>query len=397
MSKERLGVLLIGAGGAVASTVIAGVAMMKKGTERYGMITEAPLGASLGVVDLDNLVFGGWDLRAENLYEAAAHHGVIPPHKLATVENELKTMRPWPGVTSAAHLPSDLGSNLVQAKSFRDELRIMREQVTAFQRENHLSRLVMVNLTSTERYCEVADVHTTIESFEKGLDADDARISPAMKYLYLAITMGIPHANFTPSLSNVPALEALSLSKGVPIAGSDGKTGQTFLKTAIAPAFVVRQLKVDGWYSTNILGNNDGKVLHDPGSNKTKVNSKRGVLDDILGYHVADHQVHIHYYRPRGDAKEAWDNIDLLGFLGEGMQLKINFLCKDSILAAPLVIDMARLLDVAHRAGEKGVQDQLSLFFKSPYPVEGHPVVNDLFAQHQMLQTWAQRVAPRLK
>lgn len=394
---NRVGVLLIGAAGAVASTVIAGVEMMKKGAERHGMLTEGELGATVGAVALEDLVFGGWDLRSGNLYEAAAQHGVIPPHRLATVERELASMRPWPGVTSSTFLPSDLGSNVVQARSFRDELKIMRDQVTGFQREHGLDRLVMVNLTSTERYTEVGDVHRTVEAFEAGLDANDARISPAMKYLYLAIALGIPHANFTPSLSNVPALEALAQRRGVPIAGEDGKTGQTFLKTVLAPAFVVRDLKVDGWYSTNILGNNDGRVLHDPGSNKTKVTSKKGVLDQILGYEVGDHQVHIHYYRPRGDAKEAWDNIDVLGFLGEPMQIKINFLCKDSILAAPLVLDLVRLLDAAHRAGEKGVQRQLSLYFKSPYKVEGQPLVHDLFQQHTMLRDWAARVAPTLR
>jgi small GTP-binding protein len=237
----------------------------------------------------------------------------------------------------------------------------------------------------------------TRKAFEAGLDNDDPRISPAMKYLYLAITMGMPHANFTPSLSNIPALEKLSVKKSVPIAGEDGKTGQTFLKTVLAPAFVVRDLRVDGWYSTNILGNNDGRVLHDPGSNKTKVTSKKGVLDDVLGYTVPDHQVHIHYYKPRGDNKEAWDNIDLLGFVGEPMQLKVNFLCKDSILAAPLVLDLVRLLDAAQRAGEGGVQRQLSLFFKSPYRVEGERTIHDLFAQHTLLKDWAAKVSPALK
>lgn len=395
--NDRIGVLLVGLGGAVASTVVAGVEMMRKGAPRLGMITETELGQAVGAVPLENLVFGGWDLRGNDLYEAALSHGVIGRDRLADVEKELRALRPWPGVTSSTFLPGDLGANVVHARSFRDELRVMREQIAAFQRDQKLTRLVMVNLTSTERYVELADVHRTVEAFEAGLDADDARISPAMKYLYLAVTLGIPHANFTPSRSNVPALEALSEARGVPVAGEDGKTGQTFLKTVLAPAFVVRQLRVEGWYSTNILGNNDGRVLHDPGSNKTKVTSKRGVLDDILGYEVPDHQVHIHYYRPRGDAKEAWDNIDVQGFLGEGMQIKVNFLCKDSILAAPLVLDLVRLLDAAHRVGERGVQRQLSLFFKSPYRKGDAPVVNDLFAQHTLLREWVARVAPDLR
>jgi len=395
--KNRVGLLLVGAAGAVASTVVAGVEMMKKGAPRYGIITEGEIGASVGAVALEDIVFGGWDLRGGDLFEAASHHGVIPPHRLAAVEPELRALRPWPGVTSSAFLPADLGANIVHASSFRDELRIMREQVSTFQREAGLARLVMVNLTSTEKFTRVEAVHETVEAFEAGLDADDPRISPAMKYLYLAITMGIAHGNFTPSLSNVPALEKLAERFGVPIAGEDGKTGQTFLKTVLAPAFVIRDLRVDGWYSTNILGNNDGRVLHDPAANKTKVQSKIGVLDDILGYPVENHQVHIHYYRPRGDAKEAWDNIDLLGFVGEAMQLKVNFLCKDSILAAPIVLDIARLLDAAQRAGERGVQRQLSLFFKSPYRADGLPVVHDVFAQHAMLREWVGRIGSAVR
>ncbi len=227
------------------------------------------------------------------------------------------------------------GKNVVEAKNYRDELKILGGQIEAFKKEHKLDRVVMLNLTSTEKWTEVGNVHKTIEAFEAGLDANDERISPSMKFLYLACKMGIPHGNFTPSLSKIPALEKLSETAGIPISGEDGKTGQTLLKTVLAPMFVVRQLKVDGWYSTNILGNNDGLVLNDPGSNKTKVQSKLSVLENILGYPVPNHQVHIHYYPPRGDAKEAWDNIDLDGFLGEKMQLKVNFLCKDSILAAP--------------------------------------------------------------
>lgn len=394
---NRVGVLLIGSAGAVASTVVAGVALMRRGAPRFGMLSEGELGAAVGACSLDDLVFAGWDLKGGDLYEAALGHAVLPREQLARVEPELRSMRPWPGVSSSAFLANNTGNHVVPAKSFRDELRVLRDQVNAFRREHSLDRLVMVNLTSTERFTELADVHRTVEAFEAGLDADDARISPAMKYLYLAISLSIPHANFTPSRSNVPALEKLAERLGVPVAGEDGKTGQTFLKTVLAPAFVVRDLRVDGWYSTNILGNNDGKVLDDPGSNKTKVLSKKSVLDEILGYPVPDHQVHIHYYRPRGDQKEAWDNIDLLGFLGEPMQLKVNFLCKDSILAAPLVLDLVRLLDAAGRAGERGVQRQLSLFFKSPYRVGAEAPTHDLFVQYEMLQAWATRVSPALR
>ena len=254
----------------------------------------------------------------------------------------------------------------------------------------------MVNLASTERYIEVDDVHRTLAAFEAGLDASDPRISPAMKYLYVACQLGIPHCNFTPSLSKIPALEELAERRGVPIAGEDGKTGQTMLKSVLAPAFAIRQLHVEGWFSTNILGNNDGLVLDDPASCKTKVTSKMKVLDDILGYQVGgSHQVHIHYYKPRGDAKEAWDNIDLVGFLGERMQLKIDFLGKDSILAAPLVIDLVRLLDLAKRHEERGIQRQLSVFFKAPYHTIGERPQHDLFKQHDMLEAWLAKVAAR--
>ncbi len=395
--SNKLGVLVVGAGGAVASTIIGGVALMKKGlVPKVGMLTETPLGEMLPLASIDDLEFGGWDLHTTDLFKAAQHHGVIPRHLLSEMEAELKAVRPWPAMASEAFLGGDLGDNRVEAKSYRDELATMQAQVEAFQKERGVDRSIIVNLASTERHTQIADVHVTPAAFEAGLDANDPRIGPAMRYLYLAITMGMPHVNFTPSLSNIPALDAMSRERGIPIAGEDGKTGQTLLKTVLAPAFAIRQLQVQGWYSTNILGNNDGRVLDDPASNKTKVTSKLGVLDNILGYRVNDHQVHIHYYRPRGDAKEAWDNIDLLGFLGERMQLKVNFLCKDSILAAPLVIDLVRLIDIAHRAGERGMQRQLSLFFKAPYRVEGEPVVHDLFEQYRMLQQWAEKVATGL-
>ena len=390
---KRLGVCIVGSNGAVASTVIAGVALMRRGlVPRNGMITEMKEFAHLGLAPVDGLVFGGWDLRPGSAYEAAVSHEVVPRHLLDAVKDELNAIHPWPGVASPNFLKSMSGRNLVAAASVREELELLGENIAAFQREHDLSRVVIVNLTSTEKFHEVSDVHRTIAAFEAGLDNSDPRISPAQKYLYLACKLGIPHANFTPSLTKVPALEELAESRGVPIAGEDGKTGQTLLKTVLAPGFVVRQLKVDGWFSTNILGNNDGLVLDDPASNRTKVTSKLSVLDSVLGYPVPDHQVHIHYYRPRGDAKEAWDNIDLEGFLGERMQLKVNFLCKDSILAAPLVIDLARLLECAQRRGEYGVQRQLSVFFKAPYHGDGETPVHDLFQQHAMLLAWAARL-----
>ena len=395
---SRLGVCFVGAGGAVASTVIAGVALMKRGlAPRIGMVTETELPQTLGCAPLDSLVFGGWDLRDANIFEAALRERIVPESLLRKVEPELRAIKPWPGVVSPKFLESADATHVVTASSHREELEILTRNVKDFKAANKLDRLIIVNLGSTERHAEVSDVHRTVAAFEAGLQRNDERISPAMKYLYLACKLGVPHVNFTPSLTKVPALEALAESAGIPIAGEDGKTGQTLLKTALAPAFAVRQLQVEGWFSTNILGNNDGQVLDDPESNKTKVASKLSVLDEILGYEVTDHQVHINYYRPRGDEKEAWDNIDVFGFLGERMQIKINFLCKDSILAAPLVVDLVRLIDVAQRCGERGIQRQLSLFFKAPYHRDGERAVNDLFKQNALLQEWVEKVARRLR
>jgi len=392
--NQRLGVCIVGSNGAVASTVIAGVALMRRGlSPRNGMVTESELVRGLKLAPLDGLVFGGWDLTRGSAYEAALRHEVVPRHLLDQVKEELEAIHPWPSVHSSRFLTAGVGKHAVTAGSFRKELEVLEGHIAAFKRAQGVERLVLLNLTSTEKFTEIGDVHRSVAAFEAGLDANDARISPAMKFLYLASKLGIPHANFTPSLSKVPALEELAAQRGVPIAGEDGKTGQTMLKTALAPAFAVRQLKVGGWFSMNILGNNDGLVLDDPAANKTKVTSKKKVLDSILGYAVPNHQVHIHYYKPRGDNKEAWDNIDLEGFLGETMQMKINFLCKDSILAAPLAIDIVRLLDCAEANGESGIQRQLSVFFKAPYHTEGETPEHDLFKQYQMLEEWVARTA----
>ncbi len=395
--NESLGVVFVGLNGAVTSTIVAGVALMKKGlSPRNGMLTDGPLAKMLDVVPLEKLVFGGWDLRADSVYDAALTHGVVPKHMLDQVKEDLINIKPWPGVVSSKFLHSMAGKHLVGADTFRDEIKILSDNITSFKKLHNLDRVVMVNLASTEKFTEVSDIHKTVPAFEAALNASDARISPAMKYLYVSCKMGVPHVNFTPSLTKIPALEKLSEMSGIPICGEDGKTGQTMMKTVLAPAFAIREFKVEGWYSTNILGNNDGLVLNDPESNKTKIQSKIGVIDDILGYKVPNHQVHIHYYPPRGDAKEAWDNIDIEGFLGERMQIKVNFLCKDSILAAPLVIDLFRLMDVAMRNGDAGIQRQMSLFFKSPYASEGERPMHDLFKQYGLLEKWAKTVGTRV-
>ena len=394
---NRIGVAIVGVNGAVASTVIAGVELMKRGlAPRVGMVTErtdARIAESitelLDFAPLENLVFAGWDLQFASTYDGALHHKVLPAHVLEQVRPELERVKPWPAVFAQSYVGKLSGDNVVRASSFRKEIDTLERDLESFRKMQGLDRIVMVNLASTERFLDVQPVHRDLRAFEAGLDRSDPAITPAMRYFYAANELRIPYCNFTPSLTNVPALAEHAAETGNPYAGMDGKTGQTLLKTALASMFRARRLIIEGWYSTNVLGNSDGLVLDDPSSNKTKVMSKSAVLDSIVGYHVANHQVHIHYYKPRGDSKEAWDNVDIIGFAGVPMQIKVNFLCQDSVLAAPLVIDLVRLLDVAKRAGERGIQRQLSMFFKSPYHAPGEPPVHDLFKQEKLLLDWA--------
>jgi myo-inositol-1-phosphate synthase len=383
--------------------MIAGVLLMKRGlAPRIGMVTErtdAKVGESLpdllDLASIDQLVFAGWDVRFANVFEGALHHKVLPRETLAVVEEELRAIQPWPGVFSRAYAENVQGEHVVPELSYREQVGIIRRNIEDFKKASSLTRVVVVNLGSTEAFLEPSAVHESLEAFEHGLDRDDPAITPAMRYFYAANQAGAAYCNFTPSLTNVPALAEHAVMHRTPFAGMDGKTGQTLVKTALAAMFRVRRLHIEGWYSTNVLGNNDGLVLDSPGSNKTKLISKAAVLDSIVGYKVENHHVHIHYYKPRGDSKEAWDNIDIVGFAGIPMQMKINFLCQDSALAAPLVLDLVRLLDVAQRCGERGVQPQLAMFFKSPWHAEGQPAVHDLFAQEQMLLAWAREVSRR--
>jgi myo-inositol-1-phosphate synthase len=400
---NRIGVAIVGVNGAVASTVIAGVELMKRGlSPRIGMVTErvdARIAESitelLDFAPLENLVFAGWDLQFANVFEGALHHKVLPAHILEQVRPELERITPWPAVFGKDYVSKLSGENVVRASGHREEIAILSRNLETFRKNAGLDRIVVVNLASTENFLEVQPVHRDLRSFEAGLDANDPAITPAMRYFYVANAQHAPYCNFTPSLTNVPALAEHANVTGNPFAGMDGKTGQTLLKTALASMFRARRLVIDGWYSTNFLGNGDGLVLDAPGSNKTKVLSKSAVLDSIVGYHVENHQVHIHYYKPRGDSKEAWDNIDIIGFAGVPMQIKVNFLCQDSALAAPLVIDLVRLLDVAKRAGERGIQRQLSIFFKSPYHAPGEAPVHDLFKQEKLLLDWARTHATK--
>lgn len=386
---ERLGVAIVGVGGAVATTVIAGIEMIKAGSNSLSGLPLAARNVD-GLTAYRDMVFGGWDLAEGTIADLALRHGVIGDKELSDGAATLHDMKPWPAVGSVDFCANIDGGNKVAVGGHRQAIARIQDDLARFREQQQVDRVVMINLASTERMPDLdAEALGDIAAFERGLDRDDAAISPAMLYAYAALDAGIPFGNFTPSVAaDVAPLQELAIARGVPVAGKDGKTGQTLLKTVIAPALRDRALHVDGWFSTNILGNSDGKALDDPKSLQSKLSTKKSVLDQILGYPVEDHIVMIHYYRPRGDDKEAWDNIDLTGFLGQKMQLKLNFLCKDSVLAAPLVIEIARLLGLAQARGEGGVQEHLGVFFKMPQTANGGQPVHDFFEQQLILDRW---------
>lgn len=386
---RRVGVLVVGMGGAVASTAAAGIEMLRAGSNDMAGLPLAAVGAQ-GIAAYRNLHFAGWDLHGENLNEAVREHRVLDREQADLVSPALTAMRPWPAVGSVDFCKNVDGTNKVAAKTHRDAVNRIREDIRSHREKTGIDHLVMINLASVERWPDRgATVLATPDAFERGLDSSDPAISPAMLYAYAAIAESVPYGNFTPSLAaDVPALTAMAERANVPVAGKDGKTGQTFIKTVLAPAFRSRSLYVEGWFSTNILGNRDGLALDNPDSLKSKLNTKGSVLDDILGYPVEDHIVDIRYYKPRGDNKEAWDNIDLVGFLGQKMQMKVNFLCRDSILAAPLVIEIARVLDLARQRGQGGIQEQLGLFFKAPMTEAGKREEHSFPVQERVLLDW---------
>jgi myo-inositol-1-phosphate synthase len=387
--RRRVGVAVVGLGGAVASTAAAGVEVLRRGVNRMDGLPLAHVSVP-GLAGYEDLVFGGWDLNGQDLAEAAAEHRVLNDTQRAEVAPALAAVRPWPAVGSSAYCRRILGANMREARGHRAAVEAIVDDLRRFKAENGLDALVMVNLASTERTppADGAALRSP-DAFERALDADDAGIGPAMLYARAAIEAGVPYGNFTPSVAaDAPALAEMARRRGVPVAGKDGKTGQTLLKTVLAPMLRARALRVDGWFSTNILGNRDGEALEDPDSLRSKLGTKGSVLDGILGYRVEDHIVDIRYYRPRGDDKEAWDNIDVSGFLGQRMQIKVNFLCKDSILAAPLVLEIARLLDLAGQRGEAGAQEQLSLFFKAPQTRGDRPPQHAFHLQERMLGDW---------
>ena len=397
---QRIGVMIVGLGGAVATTAVAGMELLRQeaiGTEGLPLAALADSRSVENLVAYSDLIFGGWDLSADDLSAAAAVHDVLTLEQHRLAAPALAQITPLPACGNPEFCRNIGGANVIEAENHRAAIAVVRSQIAEFRRRCECQSVVVINLASTEKFVEKnIEAFSSLKSFEQALDTDSPEIAPAMIYAYSAIAEGAAYGNFTPSVAaDIPALVEFAEQCGVAIAGKDGKTGQTMMKTALAPAFRTRALKVSGWYSTNILGNRDGLALSDADSLKSKIATKGSVLDDILGYQVEDHIVDIRYYRPRGDNKEAWDNIDVTGFLGQAMQIKINFLCRDSILAAPLVIEIARLLELAQRRGESGVQEQLSVFFKLPQLRDDS---NDkpehaLHKQEQMLLDWLANTA----
>jgi myo-inositol-1-phosphate synthase len=412
---DKLAVLLPGMG-AVATTAIAGIAAVrKKIADPVGSLTQlghlqdesagyGPLIRDvLPLARLDDLVFGGWDPIADDAFDAAVRANVLRRDHLDPLREDLAAIKPMSAVFDQKWVKRLDGPN-VKRGSLRARAEALVEDIKGFMQRNGCSRGVMVWTASTETYAEVGPAHLTVKAFEKALDANDPTIAPSMVYAWAAIQAGVPFLNGAPNLSaDIPALRELAQEKGVATGGKDFKTGQTLMKTTIAPMLRARLLGLDGWFSTNILGNRDGEVLDDADSFKTKEVSKKSVLDSILTakehpelYGQIDHKVTIHYYPPRGDNKEGWDAIDIFGWLGYPMQIKVNFQCRDSILAAPIVLDLALLGDLAQRAGEKGPQEWLSFFFKSPVTLPGHTPIHDLFQQQTVLQAQLRKYAGRV-
>ena len=407
-AEGTLGVLCVGLG-AVATTYIAGVENIRRGaakpvgslaemgTIRLGKRTDgrAPLMRDfVPLANLKDIVFGAWDPIPDDAYKSCKVAGVLDPHHVEPIADFLKGIVPMKAVFDQQYVKRLQGTNVKTGKTKRELAEQLREDIREFKKKNKCDRLVVVWCASTEIFITPGPAHASLAAFEQAMDANDKAIAPSMLYAWAAVMEGVPFANGAPNLCvDTPAIQELARQKGVPICGKDFKTGQTMVKTVVSPMLKARMLGLAGWYSTNILGNRDGEVLDDPESFKTKEESKLGVLEHILQpsmypdlYGKIYHKVRINYYPPRGDNKEGWDNIDIFGWLGYPMQIKIDFLCRDSILAAPLVHDLALLLDLAQRAKLKGIQEWLSFYFKSPMAAPGLPPEHDLFIQHTKLK-----------
>lgn len=407
-ANGKLGILLVGLG-AVSTTFVAGVEAIRKGiAEPFGSLTQMGtirLGKRtenrspkikdfVPIADLNDVVFGAWDIFTDNAYESALHAGVLDKDLVNALTEELSSLKPMKAVFEQKYVKRITGENVKTGKNKMELAEQLIEDIAKFKEEKGCDRLVIVWAASTEIFLEPSEIHETIESFEKAMYDNDDRIAPSMIYAYAAIKSGVPFANGAPNLTvDIPAITKLAEDHGVPICGKDFKTGQTLMKTILAPGLKSRLLGLEGWYSTNILGNRDGEVLDDPENFKTKEESKLSVLEHILQpdvypslYDGFSHVVRINYYPPRGDNKEGWDNIDIFGWLGYKMQIKVNFLCRDSILAAPLVLDLALFMDLAQRAGMKGVQEWLSFYFKAPQTAPGLYPEHDIFIQLMKLK-----------
>ena len=407
-AKGKLGILTPGMG-AVSTTFMAGVEAVKKGLgEPVGSLTQlgtVRLGKRtdnltpkikdfVPLAGLNQLVFGGWDIFEDNAYEAATHAQVLKPELLKKLKPNLQKVKPMKAVFDKNYVKRIDGPNVKTKGNLREKAEALMDDMKTFQTTNGCDRLVMIWCGSTEVFHRPEAVHQTLAAFEKGLAKNDPGIAPSQVYAYAALKSGVPFANGAPNLTHdIPALLGLARDHEVPVCGKDFKTGQTYMKTLLAPGLKARMLGCSGWFSTNILGNRDGEVLDDPGSFKTKEETKLSVLDQILQpnlypelYKDLFHSVKINYYPPRGDEKEGWDNIDIFGWLGYPMQIKIDFLCRDSILAAPLVLDLVLFLDLAKRAGMKGVQEWLSFYFKAPMTAPGLYPEHDVFIQLMKLK-----------
>jgi myo-inositol-1-phosphate synthase len=406
--EGKLGVLLPGLG-AVATTFIAGVTAVRKGIAKpIGSLTQMgtirlgkrpekrvpKIKEFIELVDLNDLVFAGWDIFTDNAYQAALNAGVLRKNLLDEVRAEIEQIKPMKAVFDQDYVKKLHGTHVKETTTKYDYAQMLMDDIQNFKASNNLNRMVMVWCASTEIYLKQDPVHETIESFEKAMKENHPAIAPSMIYAYAAIASGVPFANGAPNLTiDIPALMDFAREKKVPIAGKDFKTGQTLMKTILAPGLKARMIGLNGWFSTNILGNRDGEVLDDPESFKTKEESKLSVLEYILQpevypdlYNNFYHKVRINYYPPRGDNKEGWDNIDIFGWLEYPMQIKVDFLCRDSILAAPIVLDLALFLDLAQRCGMKGIQEWLSFYFKSPMHAPELYPEHDIFIQLMKLK-----------
>lgn len=407
-AEGKLGVLIPGLG-AVATTMIAGVEAIKKGISKpIGSLTQMGnirLGKRtenrypkvkdfVPLADLNDIVFGGWDVYEDNVFDAAMNARVLDANLLRDVRKELEAIRPMKAAFDKRYVKNLEGTHVKESATKWDMALEVMEDIKNFKKEHDCNRVVLVWCGSTEIYHEPSDVHQTLTAFEQGLKDNDTRIAPSMIYAYAALSLGIPFANGAPNLTvDIPALLELAKETGTPVAGKDFKTGQTLMKTILAPGLSARSLGINGWFSTNILGNRDGLVLDDPDNFKTKEVSKLSVLEDILRpqdnpelYGNLYHKIRIDYYPPHGDNKESWDNIDIFGWLGYKMQIKVNFLCRDSILAAPIVLDLALFMDLAKRAQMSGIQEWLSFYFKSPQTAADLRPEHDIFKQLIKLQ-----------